>query len=631
MKKWKLILFVIVLSIITTGMSAGAEEEYELVFSETNPEYEKYLAEQQTPMLLTLDEEETVVNNSYVPSPFIEVNSLYALGNVDNTLPQKYDARNEGKITGVGNQGKDGVCWAFAGNSSLEAALMPEQEFNFSEQHVRFALSSDNHNEWGYDRHPEDGGNFNMYGAYLMRWSGPVLESDDPYDLSTESRAVSVTNSFDEKFHVQGYQVLPNPSSNVEDVTDEQRAAHVNLVKQYVMKYSSVFTSIYYHYSYLNTDTNGYYYREKNFNNNTMYSRANHALSIVGWDDTYSKENFNTQPQNDGAFIIKNSWGEEFGEDGYFYLSYEDAYAGWEAGVIDRVDSVDNFDHIYQYDPFCITGAIGYQNKQTNEYISKASFANVFTAESDVEALKAVSVYITAPDTTCTVYVNAEDGTLKNFDRMEEVATETFEMSGYHTIDLTQAIPLHGEKFVVAVYVESSVENQTMIPLEMPMTSGAITNYNCKANAGESYMSYNSSSWADVARDVVPNTNVMLKAYTIDLPVETEVGFVDSDGTKLNGWSNGDEIKADSFYYNNTQSNVNAKMYFGIYQGDKLISVVSSEPKLTKPGKSVHLVTDSLTIPQTGDYQVKQFLWDANTFCPLLAPQELEKEIEESE
>ena len=603
--------------------------EVELVFSELNPEYEKYLAEQQTPMLLTLDEEETVNNHSYIPSPYTEVDSLYALGNIDNTLPEKYDARKEGKITGVGDQGQDGVCWTFAGNSSLEAALMPEHEFNFSEQHVRFALSSDNGNEWGYDRHPYGGGNFNMYAAYLMRWSGPVLEEDDPYDLSTESREASVTNSFEEQFHVQGYQVLPNPSLSVEDVTDEQRAAHVNLVKQYVKEYGSVFTSIYYHVSYLNSSTNGYYYREKNFNNNTMYSRANHALSIVGWDDTYSKENFKTQPENDGAFLIKNSWGEDFGDDGYFYLSYEDVYAGWEAGVIDRVDSVDNFDHIYQYDPFCLTGATGYKNNQ-DEIISKASFANVFTVESDVEALQAVSVYITAPDTTCTVYVNSEDGTLKNFNQMEKVATETFEMSGYHTIDLEQAIPLHGEAFAVAVHVESSIEKQTMIPLEMPMTSGDITNNNCKANAGESYMSYDSSSWLDVTT-AAPNTNVLLKAYTIDLPLETEVGFVDSDGIKLNGWSNGDEIKGDTFYHNNTGKNVNAKIYFGIYQGNKLISVVGSDPMLAKPGKSVHLVTDFLTIPQTGDYQVKQFVWDADVFCPLLEPLELEKEIEETE
>ncbi len=629
MKKWKSVVLAVVLSILTTGVSAGATEEYELVFSEINPEYEKYLAEQQTPMLLSLEEEETIVNNSYIPSPFTEVNTMYALQNTDDSLPVSYDAREEGKITGVGNQGQDGVCWAFAGNSSLEAALMPEQEFNFSEQHVRFALSADNGNEWGYDRRPYEGGNFNIYAMYLMRWSGPVLESDDPYNLGVESRPVSVTNSLEEQFHVQGYLVLPNPEQNVEDVTDEQRAAHVNLVKQYVMKYGSVFTSVYYNATYYNPSTNGYYYRVKNFNNNTMYSRSNHALSIVGWDDTYSKENFKTKPENDGAFLIKNSWGEEFGEDGYFYLSYEDAYAGWEAGVIDRVDSVDNFDHIYQYDPFCLTAATGFT--KDGEVVSKAYFANVFTVGSDVEALKAVSVYITAPDTTCTVYVNADDGTLKNFGEMEQVGTETFEMSGYHTIDLEQAIPLHGEKFVVMVCVESSLEHQSMVPLEMPMTTGAITNYNCKANAGESYMSPDSIQWWDVATQVVSNTNVLLKAYTIDMPVETEVGFADSDGTKLNGWSNGDEIKADSFYFNDTEADVNAKIYFGIYQENKLISVVSSKPMVAKPGKSVHLVTDSLTIPNTGDYQVKQFIWDENTFCPLLAPLELERENEETE
>lgn len=629
MKRRKTIVLITILFLLATGMTTGASEENVPVLSQMNPEYEKYLAMHENPMMACLDEEcdeECFDDSSYIPSLFTEVDSLYALENTDDELPEFYDARTENKITPVGNQGKDGVCWAFAGTSSLETALMPEQEFNFSEQHVRFALSSDNGNEWGYDRHPFDGGNFTMYAMYLMRWSGPVLELDDPYNLNVESREASVTNGFEEQFHVQGFIEIPNPESMVEDVTDEQRAAHVNLVKQYVMEYGSVFTSIYYHKSFLNSSTNGYYYREKDFYNNTMYRPSNHALSIVGWDDHYSKENFNTQPQSDGAFIIKNSWGTGYGDNGYFYLSYEDAYAGWEASVIERVDSADNFDHIYQYDPFCLTAATGFYKTGTTEVESKACFANVFTVENQGEALKAISVYVTAPDTTCTVYVNTQDGEMKTFDEMEQVQTKTFDMSGYHTIDFEQAISLTGEKFVVAVCVESSTDEQLMVPLERPITVGPITNKNCTSNLGESFFSYNSKTWYDTHQTY--NANVLLKAYTIDLPVETEVGFVDVSGERKLGWSNGDAIKADSFYYNDLEKPVTAKIYFGLYQGNKLVSLVSSESMKVKPGKSIHLVTDSLTIPKTGDYQVKQFIWDVNSLFPLTTPQELEKESE---
>ncbi len=80
---------------------------------------------------------------------------------------------------------------------------------------------------------------------------------------------------------------------------------------------------------YINLDTWAHY----------TYDGAvmNHAVCIVGYDDTYSKSNFlaDHQPPADGAFIVKNSWGStqstgndrnDWGIDGtgYFYLSYYD-------------------------------------------------------------------------------------------------------------------------------------------------------------------------------------------------------------------------------------------------------------------------------------------------------------------
>ena len=92
-------------------------------------------------------------------------------------------------------------------------------------------------------------------------------------------------------------------------------------VKQAVTDYGAVsisyFTDSSYSTSkYFNSATAGYYCYD-----NTGH---NHAVTIVGWDDNYSADNFVNKPEGDGAWIVRNSWGDYFGQGGYFYLSYYD-------------------------------------------------------------------------------------------------------------------------------------------------------------------------------------------------------------------------------------------------------------------------------------------------------------------
>lgn len=608
--KWAVLSLGLAVTLAGSQLSASAE----VVMGETNPEYLKYLEEHPVTAEQTTAEEPL----NFVPAPYVITNEQYALSHADSTLPNRYDAREEGRITEPQNQGADGVCWSFAGNSSLEAVLnSPAKKYDFSEQHVRFALSSTGGNAWGYDRKPSDGGNFNMYGCYLMRWSGPVWDRDDPYDLTVTTRPAAVTNGLTSQYHVQGFLILPNPVGKVENVTAEQRAAQVNLVKQYVKEYGSVFTSIYYHRNYINNKTYGYYYNKKASYNGTMrYYTSNHAVSIVGWDDHYAKENFLTQPSSDGAFLVKNSWGDQWGDHGYFYLSYEDAYAGWNAGVVNRVDSLDRLDHIYQYDPFCMTGAYGFQSYETGKVISKACFANVFTVETDEEALKAVSVYLMAPNTTCKVYVNAENGQLSDFSHMTYAGEKSFSMSGYQTIDLTTEIPLTGERFAVAVEVTSTEKEQMLIPLEMPLTGGEITNSNCSANPGESFISPDSKKWSDMT-GYVANTNVMLKAYTVDAADETALTFTDDAGNILSAFTAGQPVKGSSTYYNDTKKTVPARAYLVLLHNGQIEATALSRVQPVSPGKSVRIETESIAVPEGNGYELRQYLWNGESLEPL--------------
>lgn len=88
--------------------------------------------------------------------------------------------------------------------------------------------------------------------------------------------------------------------------------------------------------------------------------KPNHDVVIIGWDDHYSRDNFNQPPEGDGAFICANSWGGEFGDDGYFYVSYYDTNIGIHNILYSGIESADNYDHIYQADLCGWVGQLGY-------------------------------------------------------------------------------------------------------------------------------------------------------------------------------------------------------------------------------------------------------------------------------
>lgn len=395
----------------------------------------------------------------------------------DLVLPSYYNCIDVGKINRTRDQGEMGACWAFAANAAIESRLLPEEQWDFSEDHM--IMNN------GFYGNGAEGGDFYMAMAYLSYWKGPVTEDQDPYNDGVTNPSAPVVKHLQEE-------ILLNDGD-------------FETIKKMIYIYGAVESSI-----HIVIDDDQYinetYYNKYDYT--YCYNgdeKPNHEIVIIGWDDTYPASNFNTGASRDGAFICLNSWGTEFGDNGIFYVSYDDTCIGQSAEVYSRLESADNYDHIYQYDEHGWVGRMGFEQ-------SSAFFANVFTAQGS-EQLDAVSFYATDVDTTYSVYVcrNFREPSDLLSDRLIK-AQGTLRYSGYYTIQLDKAVALEpGERFAVVVEIDTP---GSLHPVAIEMDSGEDRTGYVDLTSGESYISADGREWESAQEKSY--CNICLKAFTTD-------------------------------------------------------------------------------------------------------------------
>jgi len=367
------------------------------------------------------------------------------------------------------------------------------------------------------DNYLDVGGNLAIASNVLATWTGAANDKGDlkyPTGDPNFKKTLDDKYAYDDVAHIAGYRI----------VNINGKEADRNAVKQLIIDNGAVGIS-YRSKSGTDGDADTEYYNSTNhaYYDDLAGNDTNHAVTIVGWDDDFSKEKFNEgkQPKENGAWLIRNSWmtgdhnsSKSFCYDGYFWMSYETGSIG-ESAYSFVFDTADNYDHNYQYD-----GAV------TPDYIymtDTIEAANVFVSKGN-EELKAVSfmTYSTNIKYTVEIYNKLSD---TGFDPTEmtrvSYASGDISYSGYYTVNLTEPVLLtEGDRFAVVVKLEKTGE---MARLGMECKFGKPGWFNSVAYIGEgqSYLK-DDGVWKDFTDNSIEaenKGNFRIKAFTDDASI----------------------------------------------------------------------------------------------------------------
>jgi len=422
---------------------------------------------------------------------------------VTETLPASFDLRSQGLVSSIKNQKNYGMCWTFSAMHSLENKLISRNpDIDLSEWYLAYYAYSP---KFGFplalntdmDDVFQQGGNYYMMLPMLTSWTGPVSEEAFPFD---DRSVLNPDAEWDEIREKTEYHVSDTEYFNY-DITDENFSAQLEAVKQAVRNGNALSMSYYNKNQYYNSRNYAYYNSTGDKTGGTY-----HAVSIVGWDDNFSADNFSQSPGKDGAWLIKNSWGKDWGDNGYFWISYYDPTM-LEFYYL-NAEPFEKHDKIYQHDDYGFWTAFSVTASDTSAYI-----ANVFTAEKDTY-LTSVMLCTAMPEESYNIwiYTNPTRSSNPASGKISAVTTGTLENSGYHTVDLTEPIFLQeGDKFSIVAklsgnvgqhipceaYTEVNVrkDNQLISTEKSKLTEEMLRQ---DFSQGESYYSSNGRTWYDI-------------------------------------------------------------------------------------------------------------------------------------
>ena len=298
------------------------------------------------------------------------------------------------RLTHVRDQGTSGLCWAFSAAALMETSLLQrytdenKNALDLSEEQLAYFYFNRQddplHNTGDMQMVYQDSDEATAYRhasgspIYLLQelstGQGIAKEADVPFYL---------TRRVDSKGNVYYKESSAVPSKNKAYISYAGLESYetfdysVDKVKKEIMENGAVAVSMYYENASRNLTTNGYY--------DSANMRSNHVVTLVGWDDAFAVSKFNSggRPKKSGAWIAKNSWGDDWGDGGYFYISYENATMLGCVSVSAVKTAERKYSNLYFYDGLAMVG-----NSCCLDPVSAVSGENM-TAGANVYEVKA--------------------------------------------------------------------------------------------------------------------------------------------------------------------------------------------------------------------------------------------------
>lgn len=602
-KNFKKILigFIIILLILVKATFAVDFQVKELEYTDEYKNYLEIPEEERSKYIeprkyKVINEENNNTNDNYLKNERIPLKNLLTVLKAAKESEQKqFSLKNiiSDNII-IKNQMNTNTCLSFATLSGLETNLALKDYYNkteevrkydYSERHMAYSMSQSfkegQVNKYGYSYKVSDGASVYMAISYLTNGQGAVNESDMKFENNEKDIDIQEIQNKTVQTTVNNIIVMDSiePTEMVTPTDTTRLEALKKQMKEHISTNGAINVGI---YAPTTEDEMKAYLKDNKsiFVNKIVTGKgtdgqpvslpSNHAVSIIGWNDEYSKSNFVTAPKNDGAWIARNSWGEKeeytfeqlkeiykqnkgvntvtdeefesfltqieqlgfvvdknskkvsmkMGDNGLYYISYEDVYVYSMVWGIVNADNKKTYDNLYQHDELGGNNAYTFNAEVENKL--DLYLANVFHRNTTkTEYLTSVGISNLVSAGTYEVYVNpnGKDKSMSNLQKAKLTTGDEITLAtGYNTIRFETPFELKGENYVIVIKQKLGQEEKKYFTLE-----SAKMDKNVSSNAGESFITIGDfqldENWLDIGE---PNNvsgvqgNLCIKGFTIN-------------------------------------------------------------------------------------------------------------------